>query len=115
MWTAFDIMLGFVSDLIFLKVKDPHNIHGLNWRLMLSSAGIPALVVLSQVFFCPESPRWLMKRGRYREAFRSLERLRNHPIIAARDLYCKSTLYTIRMLAQGADLMISRCRRPFGD
>ena len=89
MWTAFGIMLGFVSDLIFLKVKDPHNIHGLNWRLMLSSAGIPALVVLSQVFFCPESPRWLISKGRYDKAYESLLRLRKSEIQAAHDLYCK--------------------------
>ena len=87
MWTAFGIMLGFVSDLIFLKVKDPSHITGLNWRLMLGSAGVPALFVMAQVFYCPESPRWLMGRGRYEEAYRSLARLRKDPLLAARDLY----------------------------
>ncbi|KAH9013143.1 MFS sugar transporter [Lactarius pseudohatsudake] len=67
MWTAFGIMLGY-----------PH-IKGLNWRLMLASAGIPALFLMAQVFFCPESPRWLISKGRYPEAYRSLERLRHHP------------------------------------
>lgn len=90
-FTAFGIMIGFVADLIFLKVGDPHNIKGLNWRLMLASAGIPALFVMSQVFFCPESPRWLIGKGRYEKAYRSLERLRNSPIQAARDLYCMLT------------------------
>jgi hypothetical protein len=37
MWTAFGIMLGYVSDLVFYKVPNKHNITGLNWRLMLSS------------------------------------------------------------------------------
>lgn len=95
MWTAFGIMLGFVADLIFLNVGDPHNITGLRWRLMLASAGMPALIVMSQVFLCPESPRWLMKRNRYGDAFRSLVRLRNHPVIAARDLYCKYSTLSI--------------------
>lgn len=89
-FTAFGIMLGFVADLAFLKVKDPHNITGLNWRLMLGSAGVPALIVMSQVFFCPESPRWLISKGRYEQAYVSLARLRNHPIQASRDLYCKA-------------------------
>ncbi len=43
---------------------------------------------MSQVFFCPESPRWLMGRGRYADAYKSLERLRRHRLQAARDLYC---------------------------
>ncbi|KAI9437577.1 hypothetical protein H4582DRAFT_2150808 [Lactarius indigo] len=71
MWTAFGIMLGYVADLAFYK--------GLNWRLMLASAGIPALFLMAQVFFCPESPRWLISKNRYPDAYRSLERLRRHP------------------------------------
>lgn len=34
-----------------------------------------------------ESPRWYIKKGRYRNAFRSLKRLRNTELQAARDLY----------------------------
>ena len=37
MWTAFGIMLGYVSDLVFYKVPNKPHITGLNWRLMLSS------------------------------------------------------------------------------
>jgi hypothetical protein len=39
---------------------------------------------------CPESPRWLMSKGRYADAYKSLVRLRRHPVQAARDLYCQS-------------------------
>jgi MFS family permease len=93
MWTAFGIMLGYVADLAFLNVPNKPHITGLNWRLMLASAGIPALIVIAQVFFCPESPRWLMSKGRYAEAYRSLERLRSDPLLASRDLYCESFIY----------------------
>lgn len=41
-----------------------------------------------QVFFCPESPPWLMKKGRYLQALISLSRLRKTKLIAARDLHC---------------------------
>ena len=34
-----------------------------------------------------ESPRWYIKKHRYRDAFNSLRRLRNTPVQAARDLY----------------------------
>lgn len=57
MWTAFGIMLGTVSSLIFYHVPDRSGIVGLNWRLMLGSACLPAIIVMSQVFFVPESPR----------------------------------------------------------
>ncbi|KAH9967661.1 hypothetical protein BGW80DRAFT_1340738 [Lactifluus volemus] len=87
MWTAFGIMLGYVSDLAFYKVPNKPHITGLNWRLMLASAGIPALFLMFQVFLCPESPRWLISKGRYVDAYKSLVRLRRHPVQAARDLY----------------------------
>jgi len=45
---------------------------------------------MAQVFFCPESPRWLISKGRYEDAYKSLARLRRHPVQAARDLYCLS-------------------------
>jgi hypothetical protein len=34
-----------------------------------------------------ESPRWYMKKGKYDRAYKSLVRLRNSKIQAARDLY----------------------------
>ncbi|KAF8891725.1 hypothetical protein BD779DRAFT_1512721, partial [Infundibulicybe gibba] len=107
-WTAFGIMMGFVADLAFFKVPThkPH-ITGLNWRLMLSSAGIPALFIMAQVFLCPESPRWYVSKGRYDKAYESLARLRHKPIQAARDLYC---VYS-RLLEAEKD--IKRDRSPF--
>ncbi|RPD63661.1 MFS sugar transporter [Lentinus tigrinus ALCF2SS1-6] len=87
MWTAFGIMLGTVMSLAFYNVPDPSGITGLNWRLMLGSAGVPALIIMTQVFFCPESPRWLIAKGRYDKAYESIRRLRKSNIQAARDLY----------------------------
>lgn len=47
---------------------------------------------MAQVFFCPESPRWLIGRGRYRKAFESLCRLRFTKLQAARDLFMINAL-----------------------
>jgi hypothetical protein len=58
MWTAFGIMLGYVADIAFYNVPDPPGITGLNWRLMMSSAMFPAVIVCCFVYMCPESPRW---------------------------------------------------------
>ncbi|RAL62826.1 hypothetical protein DID88_004668 [Monilinia fructigena] len=51
------------------------------------SAFIPAVPLCVLIFYCPESPRWYMKKGRYLEAYQSLLKLRNNPIQATRDLY----------------------------
>jgi sugar porter (SP) family MFS transporter len=91
-WTAVGIMFGYVSSLAFYYVGN-HGINsGLNWRLMLGSAGIPALIVVSQVPFVPESPRWLMGKDRHNDAYLSLKRLRKNEIQAARDCFYQYVL-----------------------
>ena len=64
-----------------------YNVGDIAWRLQLGSAFIPAVPLVIGVYFCPESPRWYIKKGRYQDAFNSLCRLRNTPLQAARDLY----------------------------
>ncbi|GAA6016986.1 hypothetical protein JCM11491_006120 [Sporobolomyces phaffii] len=91
-WTAFGIMLGTVSSLAFYGVPDSSGIVGLNWRIMLGSAAFPAFLVMAQVWLCPESPRWLIGRGRYADAYESLCRLRHTKLQAARDLFMINAL-----------------------
>lgn len=80
-WTAFGIFLGTCANLAVA------NTGALSWRLQLGSAFIPAVPLLLGIWFCPESPRWLITKGKYRKAYESLLRLRNSPLQAARDLY----------------------------
>lgn len=54
---------------------------------MLGSAILPSIGVMAAAPFLPESPRWLVGKGRYEEAFRSLCRLRFSKVQAARDLF----------------------------
>jgi len=86
MWTAFGIMLGFIVSVAFQNVTiigGPTS----PWRWMLASTSIPPMIVCIQVYFCPESPRWYMEKGKFDRAFNSLCRLRKHKMQAARDMY----------------------------
>ncbi|TKV98914.1 hypothetical protein SEVIR_8G005200v4 [Setaria viridis] len=48
-----------------------------NWRIMLGVLSIPSLIYFAlAVFYLPESPRWLVSKGRMVEAKRVLQRLR---------------------------------------
>ncbi|KAJ5158705.1 Major facilitator superfamily domain general substrate transporter [Penicillium coprophilum] len=87
LWVVAGIFLGFAANVI---VKDVPKIA---WRLQLGSAFIPSLVLAAGILFCPESPRWLMKHNKHAQAFKSMLRLRAHPIIAARDYYYSYIIY----------------------
>lgn len=46
-----------------------------SWRWMLAVAVVPSLIFFGGLFAIPESPRWLITRGRSTEAMRTLARL----------------------------------------
>ncbi|KAK1776985.1 hypothetical protein QBC45DRAFT_452751 [Copromyces sp. CBS 386.78] len=92
MWTAFGIMVGYIADLAFYFVPDHGISMGLNWRLMMGSAMIPAVIVCCLAFLCPESPRWYLSKDRHQDAFAALCRLRFEKVQAARDLFYTHTL-----------------------
>ncbi|OAQ75465.1 sugar porter (SP) family MFS transporter [Purpureocillium lilacinum] len=81
MWVSFGMFVGYCFNLAFFRVGR------LAWRFQLAAAFAPAIPVCIFVWFCPESPRWLMKKGRYPESFKAFCRLRNTEMQAARDLY----------------------------
>lgn len=87
MFTAFGIMVGFASDLTFYAVPDRPGVPGLNWRLMMASAMLPAVIVCFFVFMCPESPRWYIQKGRHGKAWKAIQTLRFNKVQAARDLF----------------------------
>ncbi|MCG2462784.1 sugar porter family MFS transporter [Flavobacteriaceae bacterium F89] len=52
----------------------------LGWRYMLGSETIPAILFLLALFFVPESPRWLSKKGRDVEALDVLSKINSKEI-----------------------------------
>ena len=103
MWTAFGIFLGFCANLAV------YDVGAIAWRLQLGSAFIPAVPLVIGVYFCPESPRWYIKKGRYTKAFQSLCRLRNTPLQAARDLYYIHAQISEEAEIIGTSNYITRC------
>ncbi|KAH7848429.1 hypothetical protein Vadar_002664 [Vaccinium darrowii] len=57
------ILLGYIFNYALSGLPED-----INWRLMLGLAAIPAVVVAGGVMAMPESPRWLVMKGRLGEA-----------------------------------------------
>lgn len=81
LFDAFGIFLGFTANLILSGTGDS------SWRYQLASTSLPALCLLTLVWTIPESPRWLLKKGRYADAYASLVALRPTPLQAAAELF----------------------------
>ena len=73
---SFQVMICFgqvtsaLVDALFSKVS-------VGWRWDFGLAAIPGVILLLGFFFCPESPRWLVKEGRIEEARAVLKKLRS--------------------------------------
>lgn len=63
------ILIGFVSNILLSGL--PSNI---SWRLMLGLSGVPAIGIAAGVIKMPESPRWLVMKGKLSEAKMILRR-----------------------------------------
>ncbi|WJX30056.1 hypothetical protein P8452_18634 [Trifolium repens] len=57
------ILLGYVSNYALSSLP-----LGLNWRIMLGISAFPAILIALGVLAMPESPRWLVMKGKLEEA-----------------------------------------------
>jgi sugar porter (SP) family MFS transporter len=62
------ILVAYLVNAVFAPAGD--------WRWPLGLAVVPALVLLVGMYFLPETPRWLVSKGREADARRVLERTR---------------------------------------
>jgi MFS transporter, SP family, arabinose:H+ symporter len=60
------ILISYVIALIVLKAMPGHAL-GLDWRLIFGLGAVPAVIGLILRFEMPESPRWLMRKGKYEQ------------------------------------------------
>jgi hypothetical protein len=65
------------------------------------------------IYFCPESPRWLMKHGKIAKGFQSMAKLRAHPIIGARDYYYSYVIYQEELKVASGSTYFTRLRDCF--
>ena len=63
------ILVAYLVGLAFADVTD-------GWRWMLGLGAIPALALAAGVSYLPQSPRWLVMRGRHDDAVKALSRVR---------------------------------------
>ena len=78
-WNQFAIIFGmlvvyFVNYTIALQ-GDAAWLNTIGWRWMFASEIIPAVLFLSFLMFVPETPRYLVMRGRTEQALAILNRL----------------------------------------
>lgn len=78
------IVLGINIVFLFNYVLAGSNTEQWNidfgWRYMLGSETVPAMLFLIALFFVPESPRWLAKKGRDIEALDILEKINSKEV-----------------------------------
>lgn len=56
-----------------------------NWRVMLGILSLPSLVYFAlMVFYLPESPRWLVSKGKMKEAKAVLQKLRGREDVSGK-------------------------------
>ncbi len=72
------IFVAFLSDLAFSYTE--------SWRWMLGIIALPGALFLLGVLGLPESPRWLVLRGRSTDATTVLRKLRGDDAIATREV-----------------------------
>ena len=69
------ILIAFLSDTAFS--------YSGNWRWMLGIIAVPGVLFLFGLMLLPDSPRWLIMRGRWDEAIGVLQRLRGDSQVVA--------------------------------
>lgn len=77
------ILVSFLSNWLIVELtKSPENVNGLidfsnSWRVMLGLPLVPAVIFFVGTILLPESPRWLISKGRKDKAISILRKIRD--------------------------------------
>ena len=94
------ILLAFLSDLAFSQMGAVSA-----WRWMLGIVAVPGALFLAGILFVPNSPRWLMMRGRTDEARHVLLTLRQDEGEVEREI--SEIAEQIRVKQQGLSMFLA--------
>lgn len=84
------------------------------WRSMFWAGFVPAIILFVGMLFVPESPRWLMKKGREAEARQVLERIHEASNVQAEyDQMVQSLVAEQKNQRNWTELFSKRLRIPF--
>ncbi|KAF1978786.1 MFS general substrate transporter [Bimuria novae-zelandiae CBS 107.79] len=99
---AAGIFLAFVVNLAIVSYVSNASV---SWRILTNTALIPTIPLLLLIYLMPESPRYLMKHGRYQKALQAFEFLQTTRLLASRDfMYAHAQLdFESRLLHGGAN------------
>ncbi len=100
------ILVSFVVGYWFAKDLE-------GWRTMFWAGFIPAIILLVGMFFVPESPRWLITKGRFEEAKAALSRINEDNVVEAEFSRIKQNIAEERNQKVGfGELLSPKLRTP---
>jgi MFS transporter, SP family, galactose:H+ symporter len=70
------LLASYIADYLFSNNADPGS-----WRAMFLVGTVPALVLLVGMFFLPETSRWLISKGRFKEGRKVLEQMEEQGLV----------------------------------
>jgi len=104
------IFIGYLVNVIFVWVD--YKVTG--WRIMIGAPMVPSFIEVFLIWTAPESPRWLIKKGRLEEAKRNLMKIRRFPETAEKDfIRIKKAIEEDEILQRGKNLMLELIRIPY--
>jgi SP family xylose:H+ symportor-like MFS transporter len=100
-------LVYFVNYFIALQGNDVY-LHTIGWRLMFASETLPSVLFIGLLLFVPDTPRWLVLRGRDADAHKVLSRLTNsaEATIVLKEIEASLVVKTEPLFAFGALIIV---------
>ena len=102
------ILLVYFVNWLVASQGDDAWLKSTGWRYMLASEAVPAVILLLLLMFVPDTPRWLVLRGRSSEALEQLRRVmgENDARAILVDIQHSLTLRSDKLLSFGLPVIV---------